>query len=104
PTASNIYDNLSGFWYYTTHNYDIIFKEALLIKEAFESADLIIPTLLTTIPNYSQAKFSSKLLNFKNLSNPFNSFASKLQDCLISDNIISSNDQCYDNIDDVIDN
>ncbi|RIB25330.1 kinase-like domain-containing protein [Gigaspora rosea] len=75
PTASNIYDNLSGFWYYTTHNYDIIFKEALLIKEAFESADLIIPTLLTTIPNYSQAKFSSKLLNFKNLSNPFNSFA-----------------------------
>ncbi|RIB25339.1 kinase-like domain-containing protein [Gigaspora rosea] len=90
PTASNMYDKLSSFWYYTMYNYDEIFKEALGIKKAFESADLTIPTLLTTIPNYSQAKFTSKLLNFKNLSNSFNSFESKPLNFQIHSNPLNS--------------
>ncbi|CAG8521390.1 17246_t:CDS:2, partial [Gigaspora rosea] len=110
---------LSSFWYYLTSTYVEKFKDGRIIKEAFESSDLIIPTLHTLIPNYSQTKFTSKLLNFQNLSNPLNSFASKplnfqilsnplnssfydstLQDCLISNNNNSPNDQCYHNIDD----
>ncbi|CAG8483515.1 7072_t:CDS:2 [Gigaspora rosea] len=97
-------------------NYGETAKEALVRKKAFESADLIIPTLITTIPNYSQTKFSSKLLNFPNLSNPLNSFASKplnfqilsnplnssfydptLQNCFISNNADNADDQCDDN-------
>ncbi|CAG8551360.1 21646_t:CDS:2 [Gigaspora rosea] len=85
-----MYDKLSSFWYYTMYNYDEIFKEALGIKKAFESADLTIPTLLTTIPNYSQAKFTSKLLNFKNLSNSFNSFESKPLNFQIHSNPLNS--------------
>ncbi|CAG8562647.1 9787_t:CDS:2, partial [Gigaspora rosea] len=61
-------------------------------------------------------KFTSKLLNFKNLSNPFNSFASKplnfqilsnplnssfydstLQNWIISNNADNADDQCDDN-------
>ncbi|CAG8507185.1 27735_t:CDS:2 [Gigaspora margarita] len=49
-----------------------MYKNGLVIKEAFEFADKFIPTLLT-IPNYSQAKLTSKLLNFQNLSNPLSS-------------------------------
>ncbi|CAG8516158.1 28351_t:CDS:2 [Gigaspora margarita] len=46
-----------------------MFKNGLVIKKAFESADLIIPTLLTTTPNYSQDKLTSKPLNFQSLFN-----------------------------------
>ncbi|CAG8597801.1 1713_t:CDS:1, partial [Gigaspora rosea] len=49
-----------------------MFKDGLVIKEAFASADLTIPTLLTTIPNYSQDKLTSKLLNFQDLPSPLN--------------------------------
>ncbi|RIB25331.1 kinase-like domain-containing protein, partial [Gigaspora rosea] len=119
PTASDIYNMLSNFWYYITSTYAEKFEDERIIKEAFESADLIIPTSHTLIPNYSQTKFTSKLLNFQNLSNPLISFASKplnfqilsnplnssfcdstLQNCLISDNINSPIDQCYDDVDD----
>ncbi|CAG8840095.1 40031_t:CDS:2, partial [Gigaspora margarita] len=94
------------------------FKDGRIIKEAFESADLAIPALLTKIPNYSQTKFTSKLISFKNLSSPFNSFASKplssqilsnplnssfydstLQNCFIADN---ADDQYDDNSDGMI--
>ncbi|CAG8756296.1 39746_t:CDS:1, partial [Gigaspora margarita] len=66
------------------------FKDGRIMKEAFVSADKIIPTLLTTIPNYSQTKFTRKLLNFKNLSNPLNSFASKPLNFQIISNPLNS--------------
>ncbi|CAG8506742.1 21880_t:CDS:2 [Gigaspora margarita] len=122
PTASDIYNKLSKFWYYITSTYAEKFNEGRIIKEAFESADLTIPTSLTTIPNYSQTKFTSKLLNFKNLSSPFNSFASKplnfqilsnplnssfydptLQNCFISNNADNADDRCDDNYDMIVD-
>ncbi|CAG8801372.1 12950_t:CDS:1, partial [Gigaspora margarita] len=40
---------------------------------AFKSADAIIPTLSTELRIYSKDKLTSKLLNFKNLSEPVNS-------------------------------
>ncbi|CAG8837809.1 2465_t:CDS:2, partial [Gigaspora margarita] len=42
-----------------------------LLKE-FQSADTIIPTLLT-LPNYPKDKLTSKLLSFNNVSKPINS-------------------------------
>ncbi|CAG8777958.1 11083_t:CDS:1, partial [Gigaspora rosea] len=50
-----------------------MFENGPVIKEAFEYANRIIPTLPTNIPNYSQSKLTSKLLNFQNLSNLLNS-------------------------------
>ncbi|CAG8602227.1 3568_t:CDS:2 [Gigaspora margarita] len=74
-------------------------KNGLLIKEEFEYADLIIPTLLTKVPNYSQDKLTSKLLNFQNLSNLFNSsFIPPAQSQRVYDFSISNNlDYCVDN-------
>ncbi|CAG8847395.1 24426_t:CDS:2, partial [Gigaspora margarita] len=46
-------------------------NELALLKE-FQSADTIIPTLLT-LPNYPKEELTSKLLSFKDLSNPINS-------------------------------
>ncbi|CAG8468473.1 32962_t:CDS:1, partial [Gigaspora margarita] len=52
-------------------NYAKMFENGLVIKEAFEYANRIIPMLPTKIPNYSQAKLTSKLLSFQSLSNQF---------------------------------
>ncbi|CAG8481987.1 22353_t:CDS:1, partial [Gigaspora rosea] len=54
-------------------NYAKMFENGPVIREAFENANRIIPTLLTKIPNYSNNKLTSKLLNFQNLSNQLNS-------------------------------
>ncbi|CAG8792758.1 1581_t:CDS:1, partial [Gigaspora rosea] len=44
------------------------FKDELTILKSFKSADEIIPTLSTELPNYSKDKLTSKSLNFKNLN------------------------------------
>ncbi|CAG8723641.1 23550_t:CDS:2 [Gigaspora margarita] len=43
-----------------------------MFKE-FQSADAIVPTLSTPLPICHNDKLTSKLLNFKNLSEPINS-------------------------------
>ncbi|CAG8758467.1 14055_t:CDS:2, partial [Gigaspora rosea] len=48
-------------------------KNELVILKALQFADAIIPTLLTELPICSKDKLTSKLLNFKNLSEPINS-------------------------------
>ncbi|CAG8786275.1 16725_t:CDS:2, partial [Gigaspora rosea] len=53
-------------------------KNELTILYAFKTADEIIPTLSTELPNYSKDKLTSKLLNFKNLSGPINSLSAEL--------------------------
>ncbi|CAG8744860.1 9589_t:CDS:2, partial [Gigaspora margarita] len=47
-------------------------KDELAILKAFQSADAIIPTLSTELPICLKDKLTSKLLNFKNLSESFN--------------------------------
>lgn len=73
PSASDIYNTLNIWHMILTNNYVKMFKNGLIMKELFESADLIIPTLSTAVPSFSQAKLTSKLLNFQNISNPINS-------------------------------
>ncbi|CAG8650402.1 24243_t:CDS:1, partial [Gigaspora rosea] len=48
-------------------------RNELAILKAFQSADAIIPTLSTELPNYSKTKLTSKLLSFKIFSKPINS-------------------------------
>ncbi|CAG8796968.1 23513_t:CDS:1, partial [Gigaspora rosea] len=48
-------------------------KDGLAIFKAFKSADEIIPTLSKELQIYSKDKLTSKLLDFKNLSEPVNS-------------------------------
>ncbi|RIB13002.1 hypothetical protein C2G38_2249124 [Gigaspora rosea] len=55
-----------------------LFKNGLIIKESFGSVDLIIPTSLTDVPNFSRAILTSKLPNFQNYTNPVNSSYGKL--------------------------
>ncbi|RIB28807.1 hypothetical protein C2G38_1361783 [Gigaspora rosea] len=72
PTASDIHEKLYSWW-------NILFgntakdKDELAILKAFKSADEIIPTLSTELQIYSKDKLTSKLLDFKNLSEPVNS-------------------------------
>ncbi|CAG8801894.1 19426_t:CDS:1, partial [Racocetra persica] len=49
PTASDIYDELSG-WYWILYNSSAEDKNELAILRAFQSADAIIPTLSTKLP------------------------------------------------------
>ncbi|CAG8471082.1 9538_t:CDS:1, partial [Gigaspora margarita] len=53
-------------------------KNELTILKAFNSADEIISTLSTELPNYSKNKLTSKLLNFKSLSESINSLSKEL--------------------------
>ncbi|CAG8815380.1 10632_t:CDS:1, partial [Gigaspora rosea] len=48
-------------------------RDELTILRAFQSADEIIPTLSTELPVCPRDKLTSKLLTFKNLSEPVNS-------------------------------
>ncbi|CAG8484877.1 11641_t:CDS:2, partial [Gigaspora rosea] len=54
-------------------------KNGLTIFKAFKSADEIIPTLSTELSNYSKDKLTSKLLNFKNLSESVNSLSAEVE-------------------------
>ncbi|RIB26523.1 hypothetical protein C2G38_2064672, partial [Gigaspora rosea] len=77
PNASDIHENLSE-WYEIVDNNVAKDKNELTILNAFKTADEIIPTLSTELPNYSKDKLTSKLLNFKNLSGPINSLSAEL--------------------------
>ncbi|RIB30326.1 kinase-like domain-containing protein [Gigaspora rosea] len=72
PTALYICDELSR-WYKIVYKGTAEVKDELVILKAFQFADAIIPTLSTELPICSKDKFTSKLLNFKNLSEPINS-------------------------------
>ncbi|RIB30914.1 kinase-like domain-containing protein [Gigaspora rosea] len=104
PTASDIHTKLT-IWYNVISNYAEMFKDGLVIKEAFASADLTIPTLLTTIPNYSQDKLTSKLLNFQDLPSPLNPLvisptqSSEVYDSVSQNFFISDKIDYYDNYD-----
>ncbi|CAG8687415.1 11917_t:CDS:2, partial [Dentiscutata heterogama] len=67
PSVSYIYDELLR-WYNIVE-----YKNESTILKAFQSADRIIPTLSTQLPICSKDKLTSKLLNFKNLTEPINS-------------------------------
>ncbi|CAG8519245.1 9281_t:CDS:2, partial [Racocetra persica] len=49
PTASDIYEELSG-WYKILDNSSATNKNELAILKAFQSADAIIPALSTELP------------------------------------------------------
>ncbi|RIB26519.1 hypothetical protein C2G38_2064658, partial [Gigaspora rosea] len=66
PNASDIHENLLK-WYEIVDNNVAKDKNKLIILKAFKTADEIISTLSTELPNYSKDKLTSKLLNFKNL-------------------------------------
>ncbi|CAG8486818.1 16338_t:CDS:2, partial [Gigaspora rosea] len=72
PTASYIYDELSRWHNIVFHNATKD-KNELTILKAFQFADEIIPTLTTELPICPKNKLTSKLLNFKSLSQPINS-------------------------------
>ncbi|RIB27699.1 kinase-like domain-containing protein [Gigaspora rosea] len=71
--ASDVNNKLNFLYMIVRSKYAKMFENGPVIKEAFEYANRIIPTLPTNIPNYSQSKLTSKLLNFQNLSNLLNS-------------------------------
>ncbi|CAG8702475.1 29898_t:CDS:1, partial [Gigaspora margarita] len=77
PSASDIHDDLSK-WYSIVYHNVANDKNSLTLLKAFKSADEIIPSLSTGLPNYSKDKLTSKLLNFKNLSEPINSSSAEL--------------------------
>ncbi|CAG8641317.1 6456_t:CDS:2, partial [Gigaspora rosea] len=87
PNASDIHENLLK-WYEIVDNNVAKDKNKLIILKAFKTADEIISTLSTELPNYSKDKLTSKLLNFKNL----NSCDSGIYDLSI-DNYIASPDR-----------
>ncbi|CAG8578076.1 11921_t:CDS:2, partial [Gigaspora margarita] len=101
PIASDINDKLKIWYMIARSNYAKIFENGPVIKEAFEYANQIIPTLLTKIPKYSKEKLTSKLLNFQNLSNQLNSsfippaLSSRIYDSVSQNFSISENiDYC----------
>ncbi|CAG8811231.1 20398_t:CDS:1, partial [Gigaspora rosea] len=67
PTEAEIYNNLKK-WYKIVDRNVAEDKNELTVLKAFKSADEIIPSLSTELPNYSKDKLTSKLLNFKNLN------------------------------------
>ncbi|RIB11751.1 kinase-like domain-containing protein [Gigaspora rosea] len=77
PNAYDIRKNLLEW--FNILDRDVAYdKNELTILKAFKSADEIIPTLSTELPDYSKDKLTSKLLNFKNLSEPINSSSAEL--------------------------
>ncbi|RIB30306.1 kinase-like domain-containing protein [Gigaspora rosea] len=74
PTTSYICDELSR-WHKIIDNGSAKDRDRdeLTILRAFQSADEIIPTLSTELPVCPRDKLTSKLLTFKNLSEPVNS-------------------------------
>ncbi|CAG8787767.1 13665_t:CDS:2, partial [Gigaspora rosea] len=71
-------------------------KNELTILNSFQLADAIISTLPTELPICTKDKLTSKLLNFRGLSKPINSFeklpklcGSRKCDFSISDDFIS---------------
>ncbi|CAG8735639.1 3715_t:CDS:2, partial [Dentiscutata heterogama] len=77
PSASDIYNKLCR-WYEMVVNGAAKDKNELEILKAFQSANAIIPTLSTDLPICPKDKLTSKLLNFKNLSEPINSLSVEL--------------------------
>ncbi|CAG8739002.1 25795_t:CDS:2 [Gigaspora margarita] len=77
PSASDIHENLLE-WYEIVDCNFAEDKNELAILKAFKSADEILLTLSTELPNYSKDILTSKLLNFKNLSEPINSLSAEL--------------------------
>ncbi|RIB16213.1 hypothetical protein C2G38_2038745 [Gigaspora rosea] len=75
PSASYIYDELFR-WCKIIYNGTAKDKDELVILKAFQSSDSVIPKLSTEISIYPKDKLTSKLLNFKNLSEPVNSLFS----------------------------
>ncbi|CAG8500775.1 2174_t:CDS:2, partial [Gigaspora rosea] len=75
PSASYIYDELSR-WFEIVYDGIAEDKDDLVILKAFQSADSVIPKLSTEISICPKDKLTSKLLNFKNLSEPVNSLIS----------------------------
>ncbi|CAG8621636.1 13586_t:CDS:2, partial [Gigaspora rosea] len=73
PTTSYICDELSRLHKILRYYRGVKDKDELAILNAFQSADAIIPTLSTELSICPQDKLTSKLLNFKNLSEPVNS-------------------------------
>ncbi|RIB28803.1 hypothetical protein C2G38_2028251 [Gigaspora rosea] len=71
PTASDICKKLYNWYKIVSYN-TVKDKDELAILKAFKLADEIIPTLSTELQIYSKDKLTSKLLNFKNLSEPIN--------------------------------
>ncbi|RIB18998.1 kinase-like domain-containing protein [Gigaspora rosea] len=67
PNAFYIYNKLSK-WYKVVNRNASKDKNELAIFKAFQSADTIIPTLSAELPTCPKDKLTSKLLNFKNLS------------------------------------
>ncbi|CAG8817327.1 7437_t:CDS:2 [Gigaspora margarita] len=90
PNASDIYKNLLE-WYGIIDDNVANNKNELTILKAFKSADVIIPTLSTELPNYSKDKLTNKHLNSQNL----NSCDSGIYDLSI-DNYISSRNKPND--------
>ncbi|CAG8462576.1 34651_t:CDS:1, partial [Gigaspora margarita] len=72
PTAIHIYDELSR-WHNIVYHSAAKDKNELTTLKAFQFADEIIPTLTTEFPICPKNKLTSKLLNFKSLSQPINS-------------------------------
>ncbi|RIB04032.1 hypothetical protein C2G38_2048774 [Gigaspora rosea] len=58
PSASDIHENLLE-WYEIVDNNFAEDKNELAILKAFKSADEILPTLSTELPNYSKDKLTS---------------------------------------------
>ncbi|RIB23032.1 kinase-like domain-containing protein [Gigaspora rosea] len=77
PSASNIYDELFR-WNNIVRDGVAKDRDELAILKAFQSADAIIPKLSTKLSNCPKDKLTSKLLNFKNLSEPVNSSLSSI--------------------------
>ncbi|CAG8852578.1 27294_t:CDS:1, partial [Gigaspora margarita] len=71
-TASDIYEKLSKC-YNIVDSSTAKDKDELAILKAFKSADEIIPKLSTELQIYSKDKLTSKLLDFKNLTEPIDS-------------------------------
>ncbi|RIB17331.1 hypothetical protein C2G38_1441263 [Gigaspora rosea] len=74
PTASYIYGELSK-WYNIVVRGVAKNKHELTILKSFQAADAIISTLPTKLPICTKDKLTSKLLNFRGLSEPINSSA-----------------------------
>ncbi|CAG8462302.1 478_t:CDS:2, partial [Dentiscutata heterogama] len=77
PSASYIYDELSRWYNIVNHNVAKDKNELTILKE-FQSADTIIPKSSTKLPICPKDKFTSRLLNFKNLSESISSLSTEL--------------------------
>ncbi|RIB17340.1 kinase-like domain-containing protein [Gigaspora rosea] len=98
PTASYILEKLFE-WHGIVDRGIAMNKNELTILNSFQLADAIISTLPTELPICTKDKLTSKLLNFRGLSKPINSFeklpklCSRKCDFSISDDFISPNEE-----------